>query len=83
MLELPAAPFAELSPESYIAFVQHPENPDDIQWGVTHAGNGGNKVVFVLNGQRVARREMVLGLGDDEWSLSFQSRVGRAEWLRP
>ena len=36
--------FAELSPESYVAFVQHPENPDEIQWGVTHAGNGGNKV---------------------------------------
>ncbi len=24
-----------------------------------------------------------LGLADDDWSLSFQSRVGRAEWLRP
>ncbi|MDH3619355.1 MAG: ferrochelatase [Gammaproteobacteria bacterium] len=24
-----------------------------------------------------------LGLGDDEWTLSFQSRVGREEWLRP
>ena len=24
-----------------------------------------------------------LDLGDDEWLLSFQSRVGRAEWLRP
>ena len=24
-----------------------------------------------------------LELGDDEWTLSFQSRVGRAEWLRP
>ncbi len=24
-----------------------------------------------------------LGLGKDEWVLSFQSRVGRAEWLRP
>jgi ferrochelatase len=24
-----------------------------------------------------------LGLADDAWSLSFQSRVGRAEWLRP
>ena len=24
-----------------------------------------------------------LELGDDEWILSFQSRVGRAEWLRP
>jgi len=27
---------------------------------------GGAKVVFVLTGQRVARREVVLGLGDDE-----------------
>jgi hypothetical protein len=27
---------------------------------------GGVKVVFVLNGTRVARREVVLGLGDDE-----------------
>lgn len=27
---------------------------------------GGTKVVFVLNGQRVARRDVVLGLGDDE-----------------
>lgn len=24
-----------------------------------------------------------LGLGDEDWTLSFQSRVGRAEWLRP
>jgi ferrochelatase len=24
-----------------------------------------------------------LGLGDREWHLSFQSRVGRGEWLRP
>ena len=24
-----------------------------------------------------------LELGDDEWLLAFQSRVGREEWLRP
>ncbi len=24
-----------------------------------------------------------LNLGDDDWTLSFQSRVGREEWLRP
>jgi protoporphyrin/coproporphyrin ferrochelatase len=28
----------------------------------------------------VARR---LGLADDEWSVSFQSRFGRAQWLQP
>ena len=27
---------------------------------------GGRKVVFVLKGQRVERREVALGLGDDE-----------------
>ena len=31
--------FVELSPTSYLAFVQHPENRADIQWGVSHAGN--------------------------------------------
>ncbi|MFK8014858.1 MAG: ferrochelatase [Gammaproteobacteria bacterium] len=25
----------------------------------------------------------VLGLNDNDWSLSFQSRLGKAEWLRP
>ena len=24
-----------------------------------------------------------LGIGDDEWQVSFQSRVGREQWLRP
>jgi RND family efflux transporter MFP subunit len=27
---------------------------------------GGRKVVFVLDGQKVSKREVVLGLGDDE-----------------
>ncbi len=31
--------FVELSPTSYVAFVQHPKNPDGIELGVTHAGN--------------------------------------------
>jgi len=30
------------------------------------ADRGGSRVVFVLRGQRVSRREVVLGLGDDE-----------------
>jgi ferrochelatase len=30
--------------------------------------------------QRVAS---LLGLGDDEWLLAYQSRFGRAEWLKP
>ena len=31
--------FVELSPRCYVAFVQHPDNPDVHQLGVTHAGN--------------------------------------------
>lgn len=36
--------FVELAGDSYIAFVQHPDNSDDIQLGVSHAGNGGGAV---------------------------------------
>jgi len=31
--------FVELSPESYVAFVQGPSNPSQCELGVTHAGN--------------------------------------------
>ena len=31
--------FVELSPTSYVAFVQSPNNPHDVNVGVTHAGN--------------------------------------------
>ncbi len=33
--------FVELSAESYIAFVQHPDNRREIEYGVSHAGNAG------------------------------------------
>jgi catechol 2,3-dioxygenase-like lactoylglutathione lyase family enzyme len=36
--------FVELSPESYIAFVQHPKNKSEIVWGVSHAGTAGSPV---------------------------------------
>jgi catechol 2,3-dioxygenase-like lactoylglutathione lyase family enzyme len=36
--------FVELSATCCIAFQQHPDNPDQIQIGVTHAGNGGGQV---------------------------------------
>lgn len=36
--------FVELGPQSYVAFVQHPANAQEIQWGVTHAGNPGAPV---------------------------------------
>jgi len=34
----------KLSGESYIAFVQHPDNSSEIQYGVSHAGNPGAPV---------------------------------------
>lgn len=36
--------FVELSPTCYIAFQQHPDNPAEVQLGVTHAGNAGGQV---------------------------------------
>ena len=35
--------FVELSEDSYVAFVQHPDNTDEVEFGVSHAdGPGGN-----------------------------------------
>jgi catechol 2,3-dioxygenase-like lactoylglutathione lyase family enzyme len=36
--------FVELSGDCYIAFQQHPDNPDTAILGVTHAGNAGGQV---------------------------------------
>jgi len=36
--------FVELAPDSYVAFVQHPENAKEITFGVSHAGNPGGAV---------------------------------------
>jgi len=36
--------FVELSPDCYIAFVQHPKNTPTMQLGLTHAGNAGGPV---------------------------------------
>jgi catechol 2,3-dioxygenase-like lactoylglutathione lyase family enzyme len=36
--------FVELSPTCYIAFQQHPDNPAEAQFGITHAGNAGGQV---------------------------------------
>lgn len=36
--------FVELSPACHIAFVQHPDNADVQQLGITHAGNAGGPV---------------------------------------
>jgi catechol 2,3-dioxygenase-like lactoylglutathione lyase family enzyme len=36
--------FVELAPDSYVAFVQHPENSKEIEIGVSHAGGPGGAV---------------------------------------
>jgi catechol 2,3-dioxygenase-like lactoylglutathione lyase family enzyme len=36
--------FIELSSSSYVAFMQTPKNPTDVQIGVTHSGNAGGPV---------------------------------------
>lgn len=36
--------FVELAPDSYVAFVQHPENSKEIEFGVSHAGGPGGAV---------------------------------------
>ena len=36
--------FVELNPACYVAFVQHPENPDTYELGITHAGSAGGAV---------------------------------------
>ena len=36
--------FVELAPDSYVAFVQHPDNGKEIDFGVSHAGGPGGAV---------------------------------------
>jgi len=36
--------FVELAPDSYVAFVQHPDNSDEIEFGVSHANGAGGDV---------------------------------------
>lgn len=36
--------FVELSPDSYVAFVQHPDNGKEIEFGVSHANGSGGDV---------------------------------------
>ncbi len=61
--------FVELSPESYIAFVQHPDNPTDPQWGVTHAGNPGAPVTAG------ATQHIALHVDDLDEVLAMRDRI--------
>ncbi len=61
--------FAELSESSYIAFVQHPENAEEIEWGVTHAGNGAEPVT------RGAMQHVAFNVDDLEELLQLRDRI--------
>jgi catechol 2,3-dioxygenase-like lactoylglutathione lyase family enzyme len=36
--------FVELAPDSYVAFVQHPRNQDEVEFGVSHADGPGGAI---------------------------------------
>lgn len=36
--------FVELAPDSYVAFVQHPDNGTDVEFGVSHADGAGGEI---------------------------------------
>jgi catechol 2,3-dioxygenase-like lactoylglutathione lyase family enzyme len=61
--------FAELSESSYVAFVQHPENADEVQWGVTHAGNGGEPVT------KGTMQHVAFNVDDLEELLALRDRI--------
>lgn len=61
--------FVELSGDSYIAFVDHPDNNDDIEWGVSHAGNGGLPVT------RGAMQHVALHVDSFDELLEMRDRV--------
>ena len=61
--------FVELSPESYIAFVQHPDNPTEIEYGRTHAGNPGAPVA------RGATQHIALHVDSLDDVLAMRDRI--------
>ena len=61
--------FAELSESSYLAFVQHPDNADEVQWGITHAGNGGEPVT------KGAMQHVAFNVDDFEELLELRDRI--------
>jgi catechol 2,3-dioxygenase-like lactoylglutathione lyase family enzyme len=61
--------FVELSPESYVAFVQHPENAKDIRMGITHAGNAAAPVTVG------AMQHVAFHVGTFEELLAMRDRI--------
>lgn len=61
--------FLELAPDSYIAFVQHPDNSKDIDYGVSHAGNPGAPVT------RGAMQHLALHVDTFDELLAMRDRI--------
>ncbi len=61
--------FVELAADSYVAFVQHPQNPDSIEWGVTHAGNAASPVAGG------AMQHVALHMDDLDGVLAMRDRI--------
>jgi catechol 2,3-dioxygenase-like lactoylglutathione lyase family enzyme len=61
--------FLELNPTCYIAFVQHPDNPDKIEVGLTHAGTPTGTVAVG------AMQHIALDVADDEELLTLRDRI--------
>ncbi|WP_411126304.1 VOC family protein [Streptomyces sp. x-19] len=61
--------FLELNPHSYIAFVQHPDNPDALEWGLTHAGTPTGPVAAG------AMQHVAFDLGSVEELLALRDRI--------
>lgn len=61
--------FVELAHDSYIAFVQHPDNGKDIEYGITHAGNPGAPVT------RGAMQHVALHVDTFDELLEMRDRI--------
>ena len=61
--------FAELSTDSYVAFVQHPDNSEKIEWGITHAGNGALPVT------RGAMQHVAFNVDNSDELLAMRDRI--------
>ncbi len=71
--------FVELSSDSYVAFVQHPDNRSEIEYGVTHAGNPGAPVTGGAT-QHIALHVDTL---DDVLAMRDRIRVNGVQVMGP
>lgn len=61
--------FVELSPDSYVAFVQHPDNGKEIEFGISHADGPGGDV------RGGAMQHVAFHIGDLDQLLEMRDRI--------